>query len=61
MRYPGQVLDREQIISRVWDYEFDSFSNVVDVHIKNLRKKIDGGRSTKLFETVRGVGYRLKA
>lgn len=58
--HPGQVLEREQILSKVWDFAFDSFSNVVDVHIKNLRRKIDHGHSEKIFETVRGVGYRLK-
>ncbi len=62
MRNPNQVLNREQILSRVWDFEFDSFSNVVDAHIKNLRKKLNNGKSNKtIFETVRGIGYRLKA
>lgn len=57
LRHPNQVLSREQILSNVWDFAFDSFSNVVDVHITNLRKKInDHGH---LIETVHGVGYRL--
>lgn len=60
MRNPGQVLTREQALSRLWDFDFDSFSNVVDVHIKNLRKKIGDGKREKLLETVRGVGYRFK-
>lgn len=58
MRHPGQVMNREQIISNVWDFTFDSFSNVVDVHITNLRKKI-GDKTGKILETVRGVGYRI--
>ena len=56
----GQVLDREQLMSRLWDYNFDTFSNVVDVHIKNLRQKVDKDASPKLIETIRGVGYRIK-
>ncbi len=60
MRHPNQVLTREQILDHLWDFAFDSFSNVVDVHIKNLRKKIDGDSSEKILETIRGVGYRLK-
>ncbi|MGB9682387.1 MAG: two-component system response regulator RppA [bacterium] len=59
MRNINQIITREQILSHVWEYDFDSFSNVVDVHIKNLRKKIgiDGDR---ILETVRGMGYRIK-
>ena len=61
MRHPNQIMSREQILFNLWDFYFDSFSNVVDVHIKNLRKKIDRGKKEKLIETIRGVGYRLKA
>lgn len=60
MRHADQVLTREQILDHLWDFAFDSFSNVVDVHIKNLRKKIDGNHHEKLLETIRGVGYRIK-
>ncbi len=60
MRHPNQVLNREQIISHVWDFAFDSFSNLVDAHIKNLRKKIDGKNDEKILETIRSVGYRIK-
>ena len=60
MRHPNQVLTREQILDHLWDFAFDSFSNVVDVHIKNLRKKVDGEYNEKLLETIRGVGYRIK-
>lgn len=60
MRHPNQVLSREQILDHLWDFAFDSFSNVVDVHVKNLRKKVDNGHHEKLLETIRGVGYRIK-
>jgi DNA-binding response OmpR family regulator len=60
MRNVNQVVNREQIIAHVWDYDFDSFSNVVDVHIKNLRKKLEDKGEEKLIETIRGAGYRLK-
>lgn len=59
MRHPGETASREQILSGIWDFAFDSFANVVDVHITNLRKKL-GDTEGKLIETVRGVGYRLK-
>jgi len=61
MRHPNQVVNREQILDNLWDFGFDSFSNVVDVHIKNLRKKLDDDSGKKLLETVRGIGYRLNA
>src|SRR5699024_7741368 len=53
--HPGQALSREQLLSRVWGYDFDPGSNVVDVYVRYLRNKLGTGR----FETVRGVGYRL--
>ena len=59
MRHPNQVLNREQIISNLWDFAFDSFSNIVDVHVTNLRKKIND--HAQIIETVHGVGYRLNA
>lgn len=59
MSNPNIALNRETILEKVWDLSFDSFSNVVDVHIKNLRKKINN-HNTKLLETVRGIGYRFK-
>src|SRR3989344_225189 len=60
MRHPNQVLTREQILDHLWDFAFDSFSNVVDVHVKNLRKKIGSEHNEKLLETIRGVGYKIK-
>ncbi len=55
LRNPGQVLSREQLLSRVWGYDFDPGSNVVDVYVRYLRKKVGAHR----IETVRGMGYRL--
>lgn len=60
MRNPGKVLNREDIFVHLWDFADNSMSNVIDVHMKNLRKKIDDNENKKLLETVRGVGYRLK-
>jgi DNA-binding response OmpR family regulator len=60
LRNAGEVLTREQIMTHAWDFDFDGFSNVVDVHVKNLRAKIDAKGSQKLFHTVRGVGYVLR-
>lgn len=57
LRHANQVLTREQILAHVWDFSFDSFSNVVDVHIKNLRKKL--GTYENNLETLRGMGYRF--
>lgn len=61
MRHSNQVLTRNQIESQVWGYDFDGGSNVVDVYIRMLRKKIDEGYEPKLIHTVRGTGYMLKA
>ncbi|AZK93706.1 MULTISPECIES: response regulator transcription factor [Streptomyces] len=55
LRHPGQVLSREQILSHVWGYDFDPGSNIVDVYVRALRKKLGADR----VETVRGMGYRL--
>lgn len=59
MRHVEQVLTREQIVNNLWSFDYDGFSNVVDVHIKNLRKKLGDERAGAEIETVRGVGYRL--
>ncbi len=59
MRHPDQVLSRNVIAEHVWSYDFENSTNVIDVHIKNLRRKIDGGSYRKLIQTVRGVGYRI--
>lgn len=63
MRHPGKVLNREEIYVHLWDFAANSLSNTIDVHVKNLRKKLgdDGNGDGRLVETIRGVGYRLKA
>lgn len=60
MRNPNQVLTRTMIAEHVWDYTFDSFTNIIDVYVNYLRKKIDRDAEKKLIHTVRGVGYILK-
>jgi DNA-binding response OmpR family regulator len=60
MRHPNVVVSREDLIDHLWDMNFDSFSNVVDVHVKNIRKKIKRGGNEQYLETIRGVGYRFK-
>jgi len=57
LRHADQVLSREQLLSHVWGYDFDPSSNVVDVYIRYLRRKLGDG----VIETVRGMGYRLRA
>ncbi len=59
MRHPNQVLTRTVIAEHVWNYDFDNATNVIDVHVKNLRRKIDDGAGAKLLHTVRGAGYKL--
>jgi two-component system OmpR family response regulator len=61
MRNAGKVLTRDHILDHAWDEEFDSFSNVVDVYIARLRKKLDRSGEPSLFQAVRGVGYVLRA
>jgi heavy metal response regulator len=60
MRHPGRVLTRTMIAEHVWDYSFDTSTNVIDVYVNYLRKKIDADHEPKLLQTVRGVGYVLK-
>jgi DNA-binding response OmpR family regulator len=62
MRHPDKAMPREEILDHVWNFDFPGFSNVLDVHMKNLRKKLDTYEETDpLFETIRGVGYRINA
>lgn len=60
LRHPNQVINREDLIAHLWDFNYESFSNVVDVHVKNLRKKLDRGDGPSIIETIRGIGYRLR-
>jgi DNA-binding response OmpR family regulator len=60
MRHAGQVMSRTQILAAVWGYDFDPLSNVVDVYVRYLRRKIDRPGEPSLIETVRGAGYRFR-
>jgi DNA-binding response OmpR family regulator len=60
IRSPGRVFSRSQISQHVWNTHFDTGTNMVDVAVARLRKKVDDGFDLKLIETVRGVGYRMK-
>ena len=60
MRSPGRICSRMAIIEKVWDYDFDPGTNLVDVYVKRLREKIDDGFEPKLLQTVRGIGYVMK-
>jgi DNA-binding response OmpR family regulator len=59
MRATNNVLTRTQIIERVWEYHFDPGTNLVDVYIQRLRRKIDDGETLKMIQTIRGVGYSI--
>ncbi len=60
MRRPGEVLSRFQLLEHAWDYDYENRSNVVDVYVRYLRRKIDEPFGTDTIETIRGAGYRLK-
>lgn len=60
MRHAGRVLTRPMISDHVWNQDFDTFTNVIDVYVNYLRNKIDRGRARKLIHTIRGSGYMLK-
>jgi DNA-binding response OmpR family regulator len=60
MRTAGRVVSKTMILSHVWGYNFDPGTNIVDVVINHLRKKIDAKHARKLISTVRGVGYMIK-
>ncbi len=59
LQRPGEVLSREELYNKVWDFSTLSWSNVLDVHMKNLRKKLESAQHSARFETIRGIGYRL--
>jgi len=61
MRHPNQIMTRENIIDNIWDFNFDSMSNIVDVYINRLRFKLEKQKRKKILETVRGLGYRFVA
>lgn len=59
LHHKEEVVSRTMILEHVWDYNFDGMSNIVDVFIATLRKKIDGGRKRKLIHTIHGAGYKI--
>jgi len=61
MRNPDRILTRTMIIEHVWNFNFDNFTNVIDVYINYLRKKIDNDSDFKMLLTVRGSGYMLRS
>jgi DNA-binding response OmpR family regulator len=61
MRHPNMVVTRTMVEEHAWDYDFDSLSNVVDVYIRRLRRKMDDGEKGNIIQTIRGTGYRLRA
>jgi DNA-binding response OmpR family regulator len=60
MRHPGQIVTRTMISEKIWDYHFDSGTNIIDVHVSHLRNKIDKDFEPKLLHTIKGVGYVLE-
>jgi heavy metal response regulator len=60
MRHPGQIITRTMISEKVWDYHFDTSTNIIDVHVSHLRNKIDKDFEPKLLHTVKGVGYVME-
>lgn len=60
MRSPGRVYTRTQMLEHVWGYDFDPNTNLVDVHIQRLRKKVSPDKENPIIETIRGVGYRVR-
>ncbi len=60
MRCPGQVVSRNMILESIWGYGFECYSNLINVHINHLRRKVDGDRPDKLIHTVRGVGFIME-
>ena len=61
MRHPRQVLERAQILNNVWGYDFGGDDNVLEVYVGYLRKKMEAGGHPRLIQTVRGIGYVLRA
>ena len=61
LRHPGEVLTRTMLLEKVWDFSFDPTTNVVDVHVSRLRRKLEAGGEPPMIRTVRGAGYALEA
>lgn len=61
MRYPGRVLTRTMLLERVWDFDFDPKTNIVETHLSRLRSKLNAGFDVDAIETVRGAGYMIRS
>jgi DNA-binding response OmpR family regulator len=61
MRNPDTVVSRDQLLDHVWDFQANAFSNIVDVHVTNLRKKLEQAGAKSILQTVRGVGFKIKS
>jgi two-component system OmpR family response regulator len=59
MRHPGEAINREDLYLHLWDFADNAMSNIIDAHVKNLRRKLDAGEDMTTVETVRGIGYRV--
>jgi len=59
MRHPGEIVERAQLVERVWEAEPDGFTSIIDVHVSNLRRKIEPAGAPRLLHTIRGHGYLL--
>ena len=60
MRHPGRVMTRTMLLERVWDFDFDPKTNIVETHLSRLRSKLNAGFDSDLIETVRGAGYLIR-
>jgi DNA-binding response OmpR family regulator len=60
-RHPGQLFTQDRLLNALWNADFIAESNIVEVYIRSLRRKVDEGRRNGLIETVRGSGYRIRA
>jgi two-component system OmpR family response regulator len=61
MRHPGQIFDRYQLLEHGWGYDYEPRSNIVEVYVRYVREKVDRPFGVRSIETVRGLGYRLRA
>jgi two-component system response regulator MprA len=61
MHHPQQVLSRDQILERVWGFDYENESNVLEVYMTSLRQKLEASGDTRVIHTVRGIGYVLRS
>lgn len=61
VRNEGQIVPRAMLLQKVWDLHFDTMTNIIDVYVGRVRRKVDGGQSYPLIHTIRGIGFSLRA